>query len=629
MPNWKSYESSVRLLSAIVAAHPGLKLNYDEVGRFYGDGAKYKSVWDRMSIINKNAKLLTKAVEAGLDPFKVELIDTTSKAQDIAARFGGDCTASALENRFRRIKKDAHLINDSIKKGVDPITLPIGDTDGEAAVRNVKRGSGQTRVFRVLLQALSTFSLCSEIKYSTSSVRKSSLICGTELARCFGSDATRSAIETIFARQIHPGDKAITNALNKGSDPKNLVAIFWILRVGNGASEIVKCYGTNCTKKGLDHHFKRDIRPNVNAIRDALARGDDPKDLTMMENVRDGKIGKEIVKHYGSHSTKSGLLNHFDRDLTPNVKLLRQAVANGQDAKSVILIEGVRPGQTGKEIARCFGKSITTKSIIDVFHRQVRPDVRLILETLKAGGDPEELLLAGIAKIIGAKTTAKCFGDGLNGKALSMHFLRNVRPSAQLILDALARGEDPAKTVLVGSETKAAKEIQQCFGSDATAGGIKFQFATRFNKDVKLIKDARANGIDCKDIKLSWADKSTNDGNELAKHFGSDTTAGALSKHYSRSIKADVDLLRACVKEGQDPKDLVLAQVKTANGGKGANELSSIMGSDTTPNGIRFQFTDRFRPIAKRQLDMKASGLDPKDINLDSVKGKGSQGQSF
>jgi len=58
------------------------------------------------------------------------------------------------------------------------------------------------------------------------------------------------------------------------------------------AAEIAKCYGTNCTKSGLDNHFKRDIRPNANAIRDALARGDDPKDLTMMENVRDGKIGK-------------------------------------------------------------------------------------------------------------------------------------------------------------------------------------------------------------------------------------------------------------------------------------------------------------------------------------------------
>lgn len=50
-------------------------------------------------------------------------------------------------------------------------------------------------------------------------------------------------------------------------------------------------------------------------------------------------------------------------------------------------------------------------------------------------------------------------------------------------------------------------------------------------------------------------------------------------------------------------------------------EISSIMGSDTTPNGIRFQFTDRFNPIAKRQLEMKSSGLDGKDIDLDSVKG--------
>jgi len=63
------------------------------------------------------------------------------------------------------------------------------------------------------------------------------------------------------------------------------------------APEIAKCYGTNCTKSGLDNHFKRDIRPNSKAIRDALARGDDPKDLAMMENVRDGKIGKGQREH--------------------------------------------------------------------------------------------------------------------------------------------------------------------------------------------------------------------------------------------------------------------------------------------------------------------------------------------
>jgi hypothetical protein len=48
-------------------------------------------------------------------------------------------------------------------------------------------------------------------------------------------------------------------------------------------------------------------------------------------------------------------------------------------------------------------------------------------------------------------------------------------------------------------------ELQLCFGSDATAGGLKFQFATRVKSDVDLIKDARAKGIDCKDVKLSWA----------------------------------------------------------------------------------------------------------------------------
>jgi len=58
-------------------------------------------------------------------------------------------------------------------------------------------------------------------------------------------------------------------------------------------------------------------------------------------------IFTEIVKHYGSHCTKLGLESHFRRDLAPNVRLLKEAVANGQDAKEVILIEGVRTGTTG------------------------------------------------------------------------------------------------------------------------------------------------------------------------------------------------------------------------------------------------------------------------------------------
>lgn len=57
--------------------------------------------------------------------------------------------------------------------------------------------------------------------------------------------------------------------------------------------------------------------------------------------------------------------------------------------------------------------------------------------------------------------------------------------------------------------------------------------------------------------------------------------------------------------------------------------MARIFGSDATPNGLRFQFTDRFKPVAKRQLDMLAAGEDPKNINLEDCKHtKGGKGQA-
>lgn len=73
MPNWKTYESSVRLLSAILAAHPDIKLNYSE----------------------------------------------------IAKAFGGDCTKWAIDNRFRSLKTDAKRISDALASGLDPGDLVI------------------------------------------------------------------------------------------------------------------------------------------------------------------------------------------------------------------------------------------------------------------------------------------------------------------------------------------------------------------------------------------------------------------------------------------------------------------------------------------------------------------------
>jgi|SRR6187402_659961 len=63
-------------------------------------------------------------------------------------------------------------------------------------------------------------------------------------------------------------------------------------------------------------------------------------------------------------------------------------------------------------------------------------------------------------------------------------------------------------------------EVAACFGSDATAAGIRFQFATRIKGDVKIIRDARARGIDCKDIKLeSFGGKNGRTFRFLKAHF--------------------------------------------------------------------------------------------------------------
>ena len=92
---------------------------------------------------------------------------------DISKRFGGDCTFSALENRFRRIKKDAKLINDAIGKGIDPITLDIGGTDGEVAVKPGKIcANGREKLFLFFFEYIAPCTL--DVSFVTAVVDLSS-----------------------------------------------------------------------------------------------------------------------------------------------------------------------------------------------------------------------------------------------------------------------------------------------------------------------------------------------------------------------------------------------------------------------------------------------------------------------
>lgn len=124
-----------------------------------------------MRSIQSNAKQLRNAVEAGVNASTIILEDGINVTRgiiaehklffiifchstlhalhavsfvpfidlpiEISARFGGDCTKSALENRFRRLKSDAKLINDAVAKGQDPITINVGDTNGDVACKGL------------------------------------------------------------------------------------------------------------------------------------------------------------------------------------------------------------------------------------------------------------------------------------------------------------------------------------------------------------------------------------------------------------------------------------------------------------------------------------------------------------
>jgi hypothetical protein len=142
-------------------------------------------------------------------------------------------------------------------------------------------------------------------------------------------------------------------------------------------------------------------------------------------------IFTEIVKHYGSHCTKIALEGHFRHDLAPNVRLLKQAVANGQNAKEVVLIEGVRTGKTGKgqtdyHILLC---------ILHVLFLSISFSYCVAFEI---GIDP-------VAEI------ARCYDSQLKPGTLNQHFNRNIKPNVKLIQDALARGDNPMGVTLVGN----------------------------------------------------------------------------------------------------------------------------------------------------------------------------------
>lgn len=136
---------------------------------------------------------------------------------------------------------------------------------------------------------------------------------------------------------------------------------------------------------------------------------------------------------------------------------------------------------------------------------------------------------------------------------------------------------------------------------------------------------------------------------DLQRHFGSDATPSATENAVKRYLNPNLKRIREAVAAAADVKDLNIAAESTGSGTSFdcallsfinstlssqtlmacmlifQAEVARIMGTDVTPNGLKFQLTDRIRPIGKRQLDALASGADPKDVDLGGVKGSSGQ----
>ncbi|GLA61672.1 hypothetical protein AtubIFM56815_002531 [Aspergillus tubingensis] len=72
MVNWKQPESADRLCAALVVAHPSLKLDYNAIATYFGQGATYDAIQNRFRKVHSFAdQLRQEAIERGITDLPV------------------------------------------------------------------------------------------------------------------------------------------------------------------------------------------------------------------------------------------------------------------------------------------------------------------------------------------------------------------------------------------------------------------------------------------------------------------------------------------------------------------------------------------------------------------------------
>jgi hypothetical protein len=65
-------------------------------------------------------------------------------------------------------------------------------------------------------------------------------------------------------------------------------------------AEISKQFGSHATAKAIWHQFNNTIKPNAEKLKAASGRGDDPKDVILVDGVVHGNAGKGLTVRFTS-----------------------------------------------------------------------------------------------------------------------------------------------------------------------------------------------------------------------------------------------------------------------------------------------------------------------------------------
>ncbi|EHA55341.1 hypothetical protein MGG_08176 [Pyricularia oryzae 70-15] len=118
--NFKTYESQARLLAAVIASAPDLKLNFKAIAAHYGSDTTTCGIEHRFRPIKKQAAAIRAAVAKGEDPKDMQ--DIVGMNEKEIAKYYGESTPQGLEFQFRSVKSNARKLQEVSRAGGNTAT---------------------------------------------------------------------------------------------------------------------------------------------------------------------------------------------------------------------------------------------------------------------------------------------------------------------------------------------------------------------------------------------------------------------------------------------------------------------------------------------------------------------------